>query len=128
MRMRQSEAGPTWTQSLRSPAIGAWPIVLVLSALAFTAFWLKTSAAPFVWLGLLWTFVCVAAALSLPRPWSRTLFFSFLNAGVVAMAFAAAEAYLSREEFTGAQYSDGYMIKDEVLGVAPVKGRQAHAT
>jgi hypothetical protein len=50
------------------------------------------------------------------------------NLGVVALSFAASEAYVVLNQTPGAHYSDGYMIEDDVLGTVPSKGHQGYAT
>lgn len=58
--------------------------------------------------------------------------FVLFNAGVAAIAFAVTEAYLFLHQpedptYSEPTYSDGYRVIDDVLGVVPVKGFQAHS-
>lgn len=62
------------------------------------------------------------------RPWPPAPVFFLLNAGVLAVAFAAIEAYLAGHEDEPPSYSNGYQVRDDVLGSVPLKGIQAHST
>ena len=107
----------------------AWhPFFLMCVALVLSAFSLKYLPGPFIWISLIWAFALFAAIVYLRRPWSRVVVFLLLNASVTAVAFAAAEAYLSLQEAKPPIYSDGYRIKEDVLGFVPIKGIQAHSS
>lgn len=104
------------------------PFLLTFAALALSALSLKALPMPFVWIGLTWALALFGGIVYLRRPWPRALLFLFLNASITAVMFTATEAYLSVLEIEAPSYSDGYRVRDDVLGTAPVRGVQAHST
>jgi hypothetical protein len=108
-----------------------YPIFLTFVALTLSVLSLKAMPMPFVWIGLVWAFALFAAIVCLRRPWSPALVFLLFNGGVIAAAFAAAEAYLlihEAESPESPRYSSEYPVKDDVLGSAPVRGVKVRAT
>ncbi len=89
--------------------------MLTFGDLGTSAFALKSLPIPFVWIWLAWATALFAGVFCLNRRWHRALLF---NSGVVAVALAGTEAYLAFHQTEGPTYSEGYSVKDDVLGSA----------
>jgi hypothetical protein len=86
---------------------------------------LKWAPAPFFWLWINWAVTLFVAVFCVRGAWLRAF---FVNAGIVAILLATAEAYLYTHEYTVPIYPDGaYFVSDDVLGWKPTKGVHAHA-
>jgi hypothetical protein len=82
--------------------------------------------APFVWVAALWCVVAGAAAALETTAWRRAL---WINVGAVIMALGGFELYLCQQELVRYEgsYTHGYSTEHDVLGYAPVPGRQSRA-
>ena len=103
--------------------------LLVLASILFIAvaaslLILRAAPAPFFWLWLTWAAALFAAIFCVHGVWLRPILF---NLGFVACLLAGVEAYFIAHEYTPPIFSDGFRVRDAVLGWAPTKGMQVHA-
>jgi hypothetical protein len=106
---------------VRRPAL---LLALLLAVVAASLLILKIAPAPFFWIGLLWAAGFFGAILLVHGSWPRAILF---NLGIVACLLAGTEGYLVTREYTPAIVSNGFYVRDDVLGWAPAKGIHAHA-
>ena len=103
---------------------GVLPVSIFSIAVAASLLILKAAPAPFFWIWITWAGALFGATLCVRGFWLRPILF---NIGFVACLLASVEAYLITHEYTDTTFSEGFIVRDPVLGLAPAKGMHAHA-
>ena len=98
---------------------------IFVSSLVASLLFLKFAPAPFFWLLLTWAAALWSAMFGVKGSWPRAILF---NLGIVPCLLAGIEAYLVTHEYTPSVFSDGFYVRDDIMGWVPAKGIKGRAT
>lgn len=122
--VKTETSGPRTAQTLLREAMVRRRKAIIPAALAaaFSALSLKYLPLPYAWIALAWAAACIVGFSASTHAVARTL---LVNLAVVWLALGAAEAYarfaLNGGEGIAPTYTEGYRLRDRILGMVPPK-------
>jgi len=122
--VKTETSGPRTAQTLLREAMVRRRKAIIPAALAaaFSALSLKYLPLPYAWIALAWAAACIVGFSASTHAVARTL---LVNLAVVWLALGAPEAYarfaLNGGEGIAPTYTEGYRLRDRILGMVPPK-------